>query len=191
MLRQGNIEDFEAIVSINRAVTLDVDKLDDPDYRARVQQDGFLLPGELTVETFQADLPGYIIAEEEGKILGYLCLHGYQSWETQTIDAVDCLMPGWQSIYFAEPHAYIHKVAIDRESQSRGTATSLLREAEDQVRDREIPWLFSMIVISPVTNVSSMLFHEKNGFKRVVQTRPARAADLDGFANLLYGKRLD
>jgi len=47
-----------------------------------------------------------------------------------------------------------------------------------------------MIVVSPVTNVASMMFHEKNGFERVALLEPTQSVGMAGFQNLLYGKQL-
>lgn len=190
MLRPGELTDFDAIVSIHGSVAVDIARLDDPVYRSEIQRSGFLLPTALSEGAFTADVQNYTVAEDEGRVIGYLCLHANQSWEPEHT-SVDWLRPELKDAYHADPHAYIHSVAVDPDAQKQGVASELLMDAERIARIQNTLWLFSMIVTSPITNVASMLFHEGHGFERLAQTRPARGAELDGFVNLLYGKHVD
>lgn len=188
MIRQAELADFDAITRIRESTALNVSRIQDANYRVEIERSGFLLPTDLSIEDFQADLPNYIIAEQEVQVVGYLCLRGTQSKSLK--EGAFWLRPELESIYFSQPHAAINWVGVLPEAKKHGLATDMLHAAEQQVRAQHIPWLFSAIVMSPVTNIASLLFHEKNGFERIALTEPTYDHGMDGFQNLYYGKQL-
>jgi len=188
MIRQAELADFDAIVHIRESVALDVDRLDDADYRVQIQRDGFLLPTGLSLERFQAVLPSYSVAEREGQVAGYLRLQENQAMPPEA--DVFWLRPDLKDAYYSKPHAGIYGIGVLPEAKQHGVATEMLEVAERQVRARNVTWLFSEIVTSPVTNLASLIFHEKNGFERVALTEPTQAYGMEGFQDLLYGKQL-
>ncbi len=98
--------------------------------------------------------------------------------------------PDIKDVYYSNPHAYLYGIGVLPEINHHGVGTEMLQAAERQVRAKNIPWLFSEIVNAPVTNIASMLFHEKNGFERIALVDPTQAHDMEGFQNLVYGKCL-
>ena len=189
MIRQAELADFDAIVHIRESVALDVDRLDDTDYRVQIQRDGFLLPTGLSIERFQAEFyQTCSVAEREGQVVGYVRLQEDQDMPPGA--EVSWMRPDLKDAYYANPHAGIYGIAVLPEAKQHGVATEMLQAAERQVRARNVTWLFSEIVTSPVTNLASLIFHEKNGFERVALTEPTQAYGMEGFQNLLYGKKL-
>jgi ribosomal protein S18 acetylase RimI-like enzyme len=81
------------------------------------------------------------------------------------------------------------------QAKQRGVATEMLRAVERQVQARGVDWVFSFVVVTPVTNFASMMFHEKNGFERAAILGPDEYVTengfrLDVFQSFLYGKRV-
>jgi ribosomal protein S18 acetylase RimI-like enzyme len=188
MIRQAKLSDFDAIVHIRESVALDITRLEDKDYRVQIQRSGFLLPTGLGIEEFRADVSSYSVAEREGQVAGYLRLTEEQ--EVPPEAEAFWLRPDIRDVYYSRPHAYIWGIGVLPEAKHHGMATEMLQTAERQSRARNAPWLFSEIVTSPVTNLASLLFHEKYGFERIALGEPKQAYGMEGFQNLVYGKRL-
>ena len=92
--------------------------------------------------------------------------------------------------YLAQPHAYIYGIAVSPGTGRRGVATDLLRVVEEQAPERGASHLFSSVVTSPITNMPSMLFHEKHGFERWAVLQPCKLFDMDEYQSVLYAKNL-
>lgn len=188
MIRQARITDFDAVVHIRESTALEIDRLGDADYRVEIQRSGFLLPTGLSIEDFEKNLQDYIVAELEGRVAGYLRLTEEHDISPDT--EAFWLRPDLKDVYYSSPHAYIYGIGVLSDVKGHGVAREMLQVAEQRVRARNIPWLFSVIVTSPVTNIASLLFHEKNGFERVALPGVTKEAGLDGFQNLVYAKSL-
>ncbi len=188
MIRQGELADFDAVVQIRESTALEIDRLDDADYRVHIQRNGFLLPSGLSIEDFEADLPDYNVAEQEGRVVGYLRLT--EEHDISTEAEAFWLKPGLKDVYYSDPHAYIYGIGVLPDAKQCGTGREMLQAAEQRARASNIPWLFSVIVTSPITNIASMIFHEKNGFERAAILEVAEEAGLEGFQNLVYAKSL-
>jgi len=117
-----------------------------------------------------------------------LCLYFRQSI---TSDAnIHWLRSDLKEAYYAQPHVKINWLGVLPEAKRLGVATEMLRAAEKRLRIQGVPWLFSAIVSAPVTNIASLLFHEKHGFERIALTEPVEIWGLAGFQNLHYVKQL-
>ena len=167
---------------------LDPTRLTDPEYRVRLQARGFLLPLALSVDEFCKDAEKYTLFEHEREVLGYMLVDDCQELSTE-MDVV-WLQRSSQEQYLAKPHADIRGIGVSPEAGRRGVATKLLHATEDRARARDISHLFSFVVISPVTNVPSVLFHEKNGFDRWTVLEPCSLFGIDDYQSILYAKSL-
>lgn len=188
MIRQAEMSDFDAIVDVRESVALEVDRLDQPDYRIQVQKNGFLLSTGLTMEEYAADISNYLVAGQE-RVFGYLCLHDYMDVSSEESNL--WLRPDAQKAYSTSPYAYIHGVGVWPGVHRAGIASEMLQAAEQKAQADGASWLFSMIVTSPVTNIASLLFHERNGFERAAILEVTEEAGLESFQNLVYAKQLD
>lgn len=188
MIRQAEMADFGAITHIRESTALEVSRIQDPEYRVEIERRGFLLPSGLSVEDFQTSIASYDVAEREGQVIGYVRLTEEQDMLPST--KAFWYRPDIKDVYYANPHAYIWGIGVLPEASHHGVGTEMLQAAERQVQAKNIPWLFSEIVIAPVTNIASMLFHEKNGFERIALQEPTQAHGMEGFQNLVYGKPL-
>lgn len=188
MIRQAEVADFEAVTHVRESLALDIGRLDDPAYRLQIQRSGFLLPGGSTEEEFTSASVNYGLAERDDKVIGYVRVESEQDISEGEI--THWHRPEMQEVYYTDPHAYVWGIGVLPELKGQGVAAELLEAAEKRTRAQGIPWLFSEIVASPVTNIPSMIFHEKNGFQRVAIGMPREHLDMRGFHEVLYAKQL-
>lgn|GEM_PF-6795238 len=188
MIRQAQAADFAAITTIYDSLALDVSRLvKDSDYRLQVQHSGFLLSGEVSFEKFKKEAHQYTVWEDAGKVVGYVCIK--EEPET-TKQKYSWLRDDLKTLYFSEQGANLGRIGILPAAKQRGLATALLQDAERRLQARKVPGLFSFVVLSPITNFPSMMFHERHGFERVAVMQPCFLFGMDGYQALMYGKKL-
>jgi plastocyanin/ribosomal protein S18 acetylase RimI-like enzyme len=189
MVRPARKDDAEAIQQLQKSLTLSTDKLGDKAYRAKIQAEGFLITNHLIQETFDAELlERYIVSEHEGKLVGYLRIDEAPEMTTDT--NAYWLQPEWEKRYFSMPHACISRLAVMPEARKSGFAKDMLEQAIQKLQAKQVKNLFSFVVLSPVTNTVSLLFHEKSGFERVAITSPRPLFQMEGYQSILYAKAL-
>jgi len=190
MIRQAQAEDYEAIKKIKSSLKIDHSKLDKREYRVSLQKNGFLVPSNLEKSDFEKHLQKiFLVYEQESEIIGYIKIDTEQS---MTKDS----KPTWfhkamESIYFSSPHTEITPIAVSPAAKQKGVGTALLQEAIKRLQQRkEVLYVFSFIVLFPITNLPSMIFHEKSGFDRIAVTSYLDAYGLTNYQSILYAKRL-
>jgi ribosomal protein S18 acetylase RimI-like enzyme len=188
MIRKAQTADFDSVTRIRQSLALDLHKLGDTDYKVQIQRSGFLLPLGLTIEEFLEDIEKYIVYVHDEEVVGYLRVDEEQ--EIGPDNEVIWFRPDLKDLYFSKPHADIGGVGVLPEASQHGLATKMLHEVEKQVHERGVAYLFSFVVLSPVTNFPSMMFHEKNGFERIAVLVPKSSYGMEGYQSLLYGKKL-
>jgi GNAT superfamily N-acetyltransferase len=189
MVRLARPEDSEAIRLIQESLTLDVEKLGDSAYRTKVQESGFLIKNHLIKETFDNEvISRYVVSEHEGKLVGYLRVDDIQEMTEET--SVYWLKPELEDRYFARPHACISRLAVVSEARKLGLGKKMLTQAEQLLKAKGVTDLFSFVVLAPVTNTVSLLFHEKNGFERAALTLPRPLFQMEAYQSILYHKAL-
>lgn len=189
MIRSAEFSDYKGIVAIRNALALDVLKLDNPQYVAEVEQNGFLLPVGTPQSDFGRSMADYIISEIDGKVAGFLRLDDKQEMTPDEIP--HWATPEMEATYWGTPHASIGKIAVAPTMAKRGIAGAMLAEAEQRVKTWGISHLFSFIVTcEPPTNHPSIGFHVKNGFQAVASLEPQTAYGIRGYIATLYGKEL-
>jgi ribosomal protein S18 acetylase RimI-like enzyme len=189
MIRPAELEDFDSIIRIRKASALDMAKLKNTGYRVQVQRSGFLLPIELTFEDFEKNLSNYSVYLDNGRVSGYVRVDTGHDIKPKT--KVFWLKEELRQVYFSEPHSYIYGIGVLPETRHKGIATKMMQSVETKTRALGITYLFSLAVLSPVTNFPSMMLHEKNGFERlVVVLEPISVNDPADYQALMYGKKL-
>lgn len=188
MIRRAQTADFEAITKTYENLALNVPRLTkDSDYRLQVQRSGFLLSGELGFNEFQQEVQGYSVYEDAGKMVGYICIE--EEPET-TKEQWSWFREDLKALYFSEQRANLGRIGVLPTAKQHGVATALFQDAERRLRAKKVPGLFSFVVLSPVTNFPSMMFHEKHGFERVAVMKPCFLYGMDGYQAFMYGKKL-
>lgn len=187
MIRHATQSDFEKIEAIRAPYLLDVDRIEDPDYRWKMQKSGFI--GRMSAVEFAEDLHHlFLVDEDNSGITGYLRID--RDHEYQDNDKKIWLQEKHKKTYFEGHHAEIGMIGVRIDMKGKGMGRSLLEEAMNTLREKDIPFLFSIVVISPLTNFPSMMFHEKQQFQRVAVSRPHHHFEMDNYQSVLYRKPL-
>lgn len=187
MIRHARESDYEKIITIREPYLLDTDRINDYGYRWRMQQSGFI--GNLSEVEFQKDLHHlFLVSEDESGMLGYLRID--RDHEYQDNDKKIWLRDVFKKEYFTGHHAEIGMIGVRSDMKGRGIGSDLLTEAITQLQGKDIAWLFSIVVFSPITNFPSMMFHEKHEFIRVAISRPHHHFDMEDYQSILYKKPL-
>ncbi|MGC1176652.1 MAG: GNAT family N-acetyltransferase [Candidatus Saccharimonadales bacterium] len=191
MVRSAELTDYDSIVQIREDLAVDISSLGESEYRVQIQQNGFLLPLGLSIEEFEQDLSQYIVSALDGEVVGYLRLDLDEEREIEPEETVSWFNNNLKDLYFSTPHANIGGVGVQMGTKRTGLGTALLQDAEQQAYAMRIPYLFSSVVSSPITNFASILFHEKNGFERVaIYSTQVKYLGMAYFQSILYAKRL-
>lgn len=189
MVRQVLPSDYEAFLQIHKETNLSLENLKDPKYKFHIQKNGFLLPSTLTKEHFEKDLGKiHFVYEVNNRAVGFLRIDEEQ--EMDMSDEVSWLRPDLKDLYFSKPHADIGGLAVLPEFGKTGIATKLLIASIEKIKEKNIPYLFSFVVISPITNFPSMIWHEKNDFERVAVSNPHTLFDMKNYQSFLFGKKI-
>lgn len=189
MTRQAISSDFADLKHIIDVSGMDVERLSDPAYRLDVQKKGFLIRSEYTHERHAGDMKKiYLVAEIEQKVVRFLRID--QEQEADASDEMFWYQPQLKEVYFSLPHADVGGLAVLPHVGRGGIATQMLHHAEQEVLKKGINYLFSFVVFSPVTNLPSLLFHEKYGFERVAVSLPHTLFGMQGYQSILYAKKL-
>lgn len=189
MVRPAKISDYESFLTIKKKLALDVEKLYSSSYCYQVQKEGFLLNVITSKEKFQQDIERFFFAiSEDNSICGYVNIDDYPEMPEET--EVFWFNPLFKDLYYSLPHGTISKLGIVPEYRGKGIAKELLLEAIRVTKARNINFIFSFVVLSPLTNTASILFHEKNGFRRAAITSPRSLFGMKGYQSILYIKEI-
>lgn len=189
MIRSAEPSDYEGITAIRDALVLDVAGLNRPEYVAKLEENGFLVPVGLARSDFEDHASDYIVSEIDGEVAGFLRLDDEQEMEAH--EEPRWKNPELEEIYWSAPHVSIGKIAVAPAMKKRGIAGTMLAEAEQRAKAKGVKFLFSFIVTcDPPTNYPSISFHTRNGFQVAAPLEPQVAYGIPDYVATLYGKRL-
>lgn len=189
MIRQATKQDFEEIYKIRQSLGLKRENLTDTEYRRSIEKNGFLLFSELERTEFENDLEKiFLVAEEEGKIVGYIRIDTEQELKDES--HATWIRADVKPFYSSHPHADIGGIAVLPGNSHKGIGSCLLEAAEDEVRKKGVAYLFSFVVSAPIINKASIVFHEKHGFERIAIISVEELFELKNYESILYGKRV-
>lgn len=185
MIRNALESDFENIANIREPYIVDIDRLSDSDYRWKMQKSGFI--GRLTKVEFETDLHHlFLVSEDDTGIVGYLRID--RDHEYKDNDKKLWLYENAKDEYFTGHHAEIGMIGVRSDMKGTGVGSRLLSYALSELQNKEIKYLFSIVVLSPITNFPSMMFHEKHGFERVAVSYPHHHFEMENYQSVLYKK---
>lgn len=189
MIRRATAQDYEAIKSLKQVLGIQREKLRDQQYKFLLQKKGFLLFPDLEKSDFERDLKKFFLVYEINNVVaGYIVIGTEQEMKEES--SAYWLNENFKSTYFAHPHADINVIVVSPDANHKGVGTALLKAVEQEIRKQNIPYLFSLVVLSPLTNVPSLLFHEKHGFDRIAITSYPELFGIKNYQSILYGKKL-
>lgn len=189
MIRQATINDFEQIKEIEIRLTIDTTRLDDPNYISDMQRHGFLVQNPFTLEKFTKELNDiFLVTEIHGKIVGYVRIEKATYLEEERAAIV--YRPKLLENTVLKPLKYLDRIALLPEYRGRKLAGAMLQHAITLLLEEGIGYLYSFVVVSPVTNTASIIFHDYNGFERVDISHPFTFAGFQNYQSIKYCKKL-
>ncbi|MFH0750097.1 MAG: GNAT family N-acetyltransferase [Candidatus Gottesmanbacteria bacterium] len=190
MIRIATKGDYGCVKSLKDASALHIEDIKDTSYRLSIEINGFLLNGEYSIEDHIRDLQKiFLVYEYEGKVVGFVRIDDKP--EMKETNNIYWFRPAMKSIYFSIPHADIGGIMVATTVRNMGFASMMLQEAIFKIKDKNIKYLFSFVALSPVTNIPSLLFHEKNGFERIAIVTHASLFHMNHYQSFLFGLKLN
>ena len=89
-----------------------------------------------------------------------------------------------------KPFRYLDRISLLPQYRGMKLASKMLQEAERLLINQGIGYLYSYVVISPITNTASIIFHDYNGFERVDISKTLTFAGLKNYQSFKYCKKL-
>jgi Acetyltransferase (GNAT) family len=150
MIRKIALRDYSDILFIKTTLLLDTSKINEPSYRVKTEQSGFFLyKKSQTKKEFAKDLLKiHFVYEENGEVKGYVRIDEEQEMD-KGIEAF-WFEPELKELYFTFPHAAVGGIGLFPEVSGKGVALQLLKVAEEEVKKKKIPYLFSFVALSPM-----------------------------------------
>jgi len=193
MIRDAITKDLEELQQLHNKVQLDVSKLGDTSYDTEIQKKGFLLGTDEAHDIAEELDKAYkfLVDIEDGKIIGYLIADHRLEQKFYDDEYKTWFDTSLKDFYYSNTKGMtIATVVVAPEMAGKGIATRLLSHLETVLKQDAYEYLFSIIVMAPVTNTPSIIWHTKSGFKRLATGRPRRLFELDNFASILMYKKI-
>lgn len=192
-IRDAHSADLQQIQDLHDKVKLDLSRLGESEYDAEIQKKGFLL-GTDDAHDMPEELKNaykFLVAEDNGIILGYLIADHRKEQKFYDDEYKTWFDKELKDYYYSNPRGMtIATIVVDPESTKKGIATSLLNNLEGTLKENDFEYLFSIVVVAPVTNCPSVIWHTKRGFKRLAMGRPRKLFELENFVSILLCKPL-
>jgi GNAT superfamily N-acetyltransferase len=189
MIRQAQKEDLENFMKFRTPLSIDVDKLQESKYKLEISRRGFLLPGydendflEHLKEIFLLDI------EENGEINGYIRIDHVtpELNKENSFFYNDKLMEE----FFKENAYETGAIGVREDMVGKGIGKNLLEQGIKILKEKGIKYLFAFVVISPITNYPSLMFHDKYGFERIAMLKPGIMFGMKNYQSVLFCKTL-
>jgi N-acetylglutamate synthase-like GNAT family acetyltransferase len=188
MIRKAVEEDIEVIYKIYLEQALDYTKLNDTEYLAQVERNGFVL-GLDKIEEFEEQITGakmFLVHEEDGQILGFAIADNRDKFQDN--ENKIWFDPEIKKNYFNEKMMTLTNIAVGKNSFKKGVGRALLEHIEKELKQSGYQYLFSIITISPILNSASVIFHTRNGFKKTAMIKPSKLGELENYVPMLFYK---
>lgn len=193
MVREANTGDMAELQQLHNTVQLDISKLGDTEYETEVQKKGFLLGTDEAHDMAEELDKAYKFLKfvVDGKIVAYLIADHSVEQKYYDDEYKTWFDDDLKDFYYNNPKGMtIATIVVDPTLTGKGTATTLLERLEAILKIDKYEYLFSIVVVAPVTNCPSIVWHAKSGFKRLAMGKPRRLFELDNFASVLMYKKI-
>ena len=189
MIRKATVTDINFIFEIYSSYCIDEKRVDHADYQYEIQKTGFLLGlnNKKTIKDLIKTADLFLVDDYNTKIRGYVIFNKEKDFKDDNFKI-------WLDIsskkrYYNDPSAIsIYEIAINKEYKAKGVASELLIRSEQILKKKGIKIIYSIVTIAPLTNCPSLLFHHKNGFRRVAMGIPRTLFKLKNYSSILFEK---
>ncbi len=192
-IRQATSDDLRQLKDLHEKLQLDLNKLGETSYDTEVQKKGFML-GTDGVHDMAEELTKaykFFVAEDNGIILGFLIADHRKEQKFYDDEYKTWFDADLKDFYYNNDKGMtLATILVDPDSTKKGVATELLNKLEENLKQNNFEYLFSIVVVAPVTNTPSIIWHTKQGFKRLAMGRPRRLFELDNFVSVLLYKEV-
>jgi len=191
MIRKVTLKDLNSIFDIYSSYCIDRKRVEDTIYQYGIQESGFFLglDKKETIRDLIHSANLFLVDEYNGEIRGYIVFSkeadfkddNYKIW----IDTAS------KNNYYNNPYAIsVYRIAICKEYKAKGVASELQKKSEQILEKEGIKIIFSTVTVAPLTNCPSLLFHHRNGFRRVAIGLPRTLFSLKNYSSILFKKIL-
>jgi hypothetical protein len=189
MIRKASLADLIQVTELHDKYVLDVSRVNEPRYAAKVQAEGF------TVNAGGSDLAGRIqssqlfnVHTDDQKISGYIDVNR-EIYFSEDADNILWFNNDLRSCYYHDKHATeLHYIAV--QPSGSGIAADLLGGAVKTLRDEGYQHLFSIVTTAPLTNCASIIWHTRNGFERACVSLPDDLFGLKNYQSTLFHRAI-
>jgi ribosomal protein S18 acetylase RimI-like enzyme len=191
MIRTATLKDLDSIYQIFMSNAVDFSKIGDFSYITQLEKHGFVLGTEekKDIEKYLKERKYFFVFEEEKEIIGYI--FGTAEKEYKDDEYKFWMDDEAKDLYYSDPKSFaIDAIVINRQSHHKGVGSQLLQYFEEKVKNDGYQYLFSIARILPITNCASILFHGKNGFKKIAISSPRFMFGMENMASMLLFKKL-
>ena len=168
----ANVEDAEGILNALKQNLIEIKEVDEisQKQRKRLEEEGFLRK-EVDIDYYKnlienPNIDIYIAKNDEGKIIGFVSIHGKKYDIIKVRDVIgklsfenkktkDLLINGKTEF------AYLDQVSILPEYKRKGVGTTIFQKGLLKINTPVV----AFIVEKPVFNKASVYWHEHNGFE--------------------------
>lgn len=196
LIRRADARDYIRLKEIRDPFVLTPELLGKVKFAKDYSKDGFLLD-EYPEYIFVKDLSKiFLIAESDSNLLGYIRIDNEVDADFKRLDEQDDIKwteSNYKNIFYKNPHFELGAILVDPKARGRRLGKILLDYSLAAILS-EIPeiqkeiTLFSFILVEPIKNLSSLTFHEKNGFIQVAELKPCELFGFKGYKSILLAK---
>jgi len=196
LIRRADARDYIRLKEIRDPFVLTPELLGKVKSIKDYSKDGFLLDEYLENE-FNKDLSKvFLVSESDSNLLGYIRIDNEIDRDFKKFDLEGDIVwnvPSYKGKFYITPHFELGAILIDSKERGKGLGKILLDYSIAAILS-EIPeiqketTLFSFIMVEPIKNLSSLTFHEKNGFIQVAELKPCELFGFKGYKSILLAK---
>lgn len=188
MIRKATLDDLDLIYSLYKSYSLDISRIDDPEYATYVQMNGFLIDLE-NKQRFEERIKNNLLFNvfyQSREILGFVVVNK-EIYFPKEADNIIWFDKRLKDAYFhSDKSTVLHEIIVDRYHTRKGIGSQLLEFSIKKLGGLGYTDLFSIVATGPLTDCPSILFHTKSKFKRACVTKPIDLFGLKNYESLLF-----
>jgi hypothetical protein len=165
--------------------------MENHDYLAKIQEEGFLLRKD-TLDDFNQDFENiYFFDDESGNTLGYIRLVRYTEPSFQSESINIWINNAYKNDYFAtDNHFEIRGCVVNQEYASSNILDEIFNVICEDLKSKGFKNLFASYTFAPAINTPNMLFFDKKGFEKICISAPRTLYGVNNFQAILCVKEL-
>ena len=178
--------DLKQIVEISKLNLLDFSKISDVNYVENIERTGFFV-APYTLDDLKDDKNKILLGvKKDGKIVAYI-------WISVDIDnhKYNWCNQKFEKEIFGQKIYNLKRIGVVKEKKGQGLASELLKSVSEYLVDKSIKYLIASVAYSPIKNLASIGFLQKNGFEKVAISPEVPHYKFDNYQCLLLAKRIN